>query len=163
MEKPGNGLLGTLDVAGSRWRETHRPACCILLPVFPRKMLRRRLPNRSTDASPPLLAFAPFRYAPEKIPYAIKRYLDETKRLYSVLEGRLSGEFTGSGERDWLAGKGKGKYSWAEMATVSVSSVVTLVQDGAPLLMAFLRAVLRWISNPRVVPNIIASPPGSIV
>lgn len=29
------------------------------------------------------------RYAPEKIPYAIKRYTDETKRLYSVLNGAL--------------------------------------------------------------------------
>ncbi|GBQ84009.1 glutathione binding-like protein [Asaia krungthepensis] len=28
-------------------------------------------------------------YAPEKIPYAIKRYQDETKRLYGVLETRL--------------------------------------------------------------------------
>lgn len=29
-------------------------------------------------------------YAPEKIPYAINRYLEETKRLYSVLETRLA-------------------------------------------------------------------------
>ncbi|KAF8181967.1 glutathione S-transferase [Mycena galopus ATCC 62051] len=28
-------------------------------------------------------------FAPEKIPYATKRYLDETKRLYSVLESAL--------------------------------------------------------------------------
>jgi len=28
-------------------------------------------------------------YAPEKIPYAINRYLNETRRLYSVLEDRL--------------------------------------------------------------------------
>ncbi|CAB5380707.1 unnamed protein product [Rhizophagus irregularis] len=28
-------------------------------------------------------------YGPEKIPYAIKRYTDETKRLYSVLNGAL--------------------------------------------------------------------------
>ncbi|CAB4403920.1 unnamed protein product [Rhizophagus irregularis] len=32
------------------------------------------------------------RYAPEKIPYAIKRYTDETKRLYSVLNGALEGK-----------------------------------------------------------------------
>jgi len=44
------------------------------------------------------------RYAPEKIPYAIKRYQDETRRLYSVLDTRLTG-------RDWLAGPGKGTYS----------------------------------------------------
>jgi GSH-dependent disulfide-bond oxidoreductase len=29
-------------------------------------------------------------YAPEKVPYAIKRYQDETKRLYTVLNERLS-------------------------------------------------------------------------
>jgi GST-like protein len=32
-----------------------------------------------------------YRYAPEKIPYAIKRYQDETRRLYEVLEGQLQG------------------------------------------------------------------------
>ncbi|CAO3670919.1 unnamed protein product [Umbelopsis ramanniana] len=31
-------------------------------------------------------------YAPEKIPYAQKRYLDETKRLYGVLEIALDGQ-----------------------------------------------------------------------
>ena len=30
------------------------------------------------------------KYAPEKIPYAIKRYTEETKRLYSILDERLS-------------------------------------------------------------------------
>ncbi|KAG8956031.1 glutathione S- transferase, nitrogen catabolite repression regulator [Tulasnella sp. 424] len=50
-----------------------------------------------------------FRYAPEKIPYAIKRYNDETRRLYSVLEARLSDG------REYLAGPGKGKYSFADV------------------------------------------------
>jgi glutathione S-transferase len=49
------------------------------------------------------------RYAPEKIPYAQKRYVDETKRLYGVLQIRL-----GNGNREWLAGSGKGKYSIAD-------------------------------------------------
>lgn len=31
-------------------------------------------------------------YAPEKLPYAIKRYRDETHRLYGVLEKQLSGK-----------------------------------------------------------------------
>lgn len=44
-------------------------------------------------------------YAPEKIPYAIKRYVDETNRLYGVLDRRLAG-------RDFLAGD----YSIADMA-----------------------------------------------
>lgn len=30
------------------------------------------------------------KYAPEKIPYAIRRYTEETKRIYSVLDERLS-------------------------------------------------------------------------
>ncbi|KAJ4374033.1 hypothetical protein N0V83_002772 [Neocucurbitaria cava] len=51
-----------------------------------------------------------YRYAPEKIPYGIKRYQNETKRLYSVLEARLQ-------DRDYLVGKGKGKYSVADMST----------------------------------------------
>jgi len=38
-----------------------------------------------------------FRYAPEKIEYGIKRYGDETKRLFDVIEQRLDG-------RDWLVG-----------------------------------------------------------
>lgn len=44
-------------------------------------------------------------YAPEKIPYAIKRYVDETGRLYAVLNKRLS-------DREFVAGS----YSIADMA-----------------------------------------------
>ncbi|MBW4699293.1 MAG: glutathione S-transferase N-terminal domain-containing protein [Aphanocapsa lilacina HA4352-LM1] len=44
-------------------------------------------------------------YAPEKLPYAIERYVKETNRLYSVLDRRLAG-------RDYLAGD----YSIADMA-----------------------------------------------
>jgi glutathione S-transferase len=50
--------------------------------------------------------------APEDIPYAKKRYLDETKRLYGVLEIRLA-------NRDYLAGAGKGKYSIADTKAFS--------------------------------------------
>ncbi|KAG8812626.1 glutathione S- transferase, nitrogen catabolite repression regulator [Serendipita sp. 399] len=46
--------------------------------------------------------------AQEKIPYAIERYVNETKRLYSVLEIRLNG-------REFLAGPGKGTYSIADI------------------------------------------------
>jgi GST-like protein len=45
------------------------------------------------------------RYAPEKIPYAIDRYVRETNRLYGVLNGRLAG-------REFIAGA----YSIADMA-----------------------------------------------
>lgn len=46
-------------------------------------------------------------YAPERIPYATKRYQDETHRLYGVLDRRLAG-------RDFVAGD----YSIADMAIV---------------------------------------------
>src|SRR5271169_1986678 len=45
------------------------------------------------------------RYAPEKIPYAIERYVKETNRLYGVLNKRLAG-------REFVAGA----YSIADMA-----------------------------------------------
>ncbi|KAF8351523.1 glutathione S-transferase [Amanita rubescens] len=50
-------------------------------------------------------------YASEDIPYAKKRYLNETKRLYGVLNGYLK-------DREYLAGPGKGKYSLADIKTV---------------------------------------------
>ena len=46
------------------------------------------------------------RAAPEPVPYGIKRYTDETRRLYGVLDKRL-------GEAPFLAGE----YSIADMAT----------------------------------------------
>ncbi|MFC5742241.1 glutathione binding-like protein [Dyella tabacisoli] len=46
------------------------------------------------------------RYAPEKIPYAIDRYVNETRRLYGVLNKRLQG-------RAFIVGK---DYSIADMA-----------------------------------------------
>lgn len=45
-------------------------------------------------------------YAPEKIPYAINRYVNETNRLYGVLDRRLEG-------RSFIAGE---NYSIADMA-----------------------------------------------
>jgi GST-like protein len=44
-------------------------------------------------------------YAPEKIPYAIDRYVNETNRLYGVLNKRLA-------DREYVAGD----YSIADMA-----------------------------------------------
>ena len=46
-------------------------------------------------------------YAPEKLPYAIERYVKETSRLYGVLDKRLKG-------RDFILGK---SYSIADMAS----------------------------------------------
>ncbi len=45
-------------------------------------------------------------YAPEKIPYAINRYVKETERLYGVLDRRLA-------DREYVAGA----YSIADMAS----------------------------------------------
>ncbi|EIW80938.1 glutathione S-transferase [Coniophora puteana RWD-64-598 SS2] len=47
------------------------------------------------------------RFAPEDIPYAKKRYIDETKRLYKVMDIRLEG-------RDYLAGPGRGQCTIAD-------------------------------------------------
>jgi GST-like protein len=47
-----------------------------------------------------------FRYAPEKIDYAIQRYQQETHRLYAVLNGQLA-------DREYLVGD----YSIADVAT----------------------------------------------
>ncbi|KAH7084863.1 glutathione S-transferase [Paraphoma chrysanthemicola] len=56
------------------------------------------------------------RAAPEKIPYAITRFRNETLRVFGVLEIHLSGKFTGE-PREYLAGNGKGKYSVADVKT----------------------------------------------
>ena len=47
---------------------------------------------------------------------AIERFRNETLRVYGVLEIRLSGKYTGE-PREYLAGKGKGKYSVADIGT----------------------------------------------
>lgn len=46
-------------------------------------------------------------YAPESVPFAVRRYTDEVRRLYGVLDRRLA-------DRDYLAGR---DYSIADMAT----------------------------------------------
>ena len=50
------------------------------------------------------------RYAPEQIEYGIKRYTNETRRLYGVIEKHLSEG------REWLAA---GQYTIADMANFS--------------------------------------------
>ncbi|KAG6855127.1 hypothetical protein C0991_006056 [Blastosporella zonata] len=65
------------------------------------------------------------RFAKEDIPYAkkrtvpdfVERYLDETKRLYGVLELRLV-------DRDWLAGPGRGKFTVADIKTFPCAKVL---------------------------------------
>jgi len=57
-----------------------------------------------------------FRRAKEQVPFAIDRFRKETLRVFGVLEIRLSGKYTGE-PREYLAGKGKGKYSVADIGT----------------------------------------------
>jgi len=56
------------------------------------------------------------KFSKEKIPYAIDRFKNETLRVYGVLEIQLSGKYTGT-PREYLAGKGLGKYSVADIGT----------------------------------------------
>jgi GST-like protein len=70
-----------------------------------------------------------FRYAPEKIQYAIDRYQNETRRLYEVLDGQLR-------ENEWLAGD----YSIADIANwswVSIHAWAGVEVDG-------LDGLCRW-------------------
>ncbi len=74
-----------------------------------------------------------FRYAPEKIPYAIERYQRETRRLFTVLDRRL-------GEVEYLAGA----YSIADIATwpwVQGHDWCGVPTEGLPNLERWLAAV----------------------
>jgi GST-like protein len=71
-----------------------------------------------------------FRYAAEKIPFAIARYQNETRRLYEVLERRLQ-------EAEYLAGD----YSIADIATypwVKIHKWAGVSVEGLP-------GVQRWL------------------
>ncbi|WCL54763.1 glutathione S-transferase family protein [Gimibacter soli] len=73
-----------------------------------------------------------FRYMPEKIPVAIDRYQNETRRLYEVLNTRL-------GEADYLAGS---DYSIADIATFPWVKV----HDWAGVSVDGLEHLQRWIA-----------------
>ena len=108
---------------------------------------------RTTSSYSPLPLANHFnKFAPEDIPYAKKRqlywhvpqglkltrhlpthigYLDETKRLYGVLEIRLQ-------NRDWLAGPGAGVFSIAD---------INVFPWSANILSSCLWYVLTWVSQ----------------
>jgi GST-like protein len=74
-----------------------------------------------------------FRYFPEKIPAAIERYQNETRRLYTVLDTRL-------GESEYLAGD----YSIADIANwawVRVHGWAGVSVDGLANLQRWLAAI----------------------
>jgi glutathione S-transferase len=57
-----------------------------------------------------------FRYAPEKIPYGIKRYQNETRRLYGVLDARLAKSSSGFLVGDRLTIADITTYGWVRHA-----------------------------------------------
>lgn len=70
-----------------------------------------------------------FRYAPEKIPYAINRYISEAERLYSILDARLA-----SSPHGYLVGD---RLTIADISTwgwVNISPWSGLVLDKFPSL-----------------------------
>ncbi|WP_299348094.1 glutathione S-transferase N-terminal domain-containing protein [uncultured Maritalea sp.] len=83
------------------------------------------------------------KYAPEKLPYAIKRYIDESNRLYGVLDRRLEG-------RDFVAGD----YSIADMSIIGWS----LGHEGQGVNIDELPNVKAWqkrlLERPAVVAGI---------
>lgn len=78
-------------------------------------------------------------YAPEKIPYAINRYVKETERLYGVLDKQLS-------DRPFIAGE----YSIADMACYPW--IVPYTAQGINL--AEFPNVQRWFESIRVRPAV---------
>jgi len=57
-----------------------------------------------------------YKFSPDRIPYPMERFKNETLRVYGVLEIHLSGKYTGE-PREYLAGNGTGKYSVADIGT----------------------------------------------
>lgn len=76
-------------------------------------------------------------YAPEKIPYAINRYVKETSRLYGVLNKRLS-------EREFICGK---LYTIADMACYP-----WIIPDRQSQNMADFPYLARWAAAIRARP-----------
>ncbi|MDV2999561.1 MAG: Disulfide-bond oxidoreductase YfcG [Chroococcopsis gigantea SAG 12.99] len=79
-------------------------------------------------------------YAPEKIPYAIDRYVKETNRLYGVLNRRLEG-------REYIAGE----YSIADMACYPW--IVPHERQGQNL--AHFPSLQRWFESMGARPAVI--------
>ncbi|KAL8278503.1 hypothetical protein RQP46_009193 [Phenoliferia psychrophenolica] len=78
--------------------------------------------------------------APEKIPYAARRYIDETKRLLQVYEDRLKG-------KDYLVGPGKGKFSYADIVAVTWARASHFSMGIPHLSEAGLPLVQQWVER----------------
>ncbi|QRV80239.1 glutathione S-transferase [Ceratobasidium sp. AG-Ba] len=53
---------------------------------------------------------------PERVPMALDFHHKEALRLLDVLDKHLAGTLSGGPERDYVAGNGRGRYSYADMA-----------------------------------------------
>ncbi|KAH7312231.1 glutathione S-transferase [Stachybotrys elegans] len=83
------------------------------------------------------------RYAKEKIPYGMFRYVGETERLYGILDAQLK-------DRDFIVGPGRGKFSIADIALLGWARVlpaVGLTMDQWPSLAAWYA---RCLARPAV-------------
>jgi GST-like protein len=90
------------------------------------------------------------RYAPEKLPYAIERYSNEVKRLYGVVDRRLS-------EARYLAGD---EYTMADV----INLPWLLLYKGHDVDLAEYPHVARWIAELQARPAVqrgLAVPPRS--
>jgi len=85
------------------------------------------------------------RYAPEKVPYGIKRFEDESRRLYGVLEGQLTRQHARG--IDYVAGNG---YSIADIAIFDWSQGAEQHIDDV----SGLPHVLRWRETMRARPAV---------
>lgn len=81
-----------------------------------------------------------YRYAPEKIEYAISRYQRETKRLYTLLDERL-------GDNEFMAGK---DYSIADIATYPWA----VIHNWAGVDIDDLENLRRWMRGVRRRPGV---------
>jgi GST-like protein len=81
-------------------------------------------------------------YAPEQLPYAIKRYFDETARLFKVMDGQLA-------TRDFLAGD----YSIADMASYPWVNIYERLQQD----LGDYPNLQRWYEQIRVRPATISA------
>jgi glutathione S-transferase len=101
------------------------------------------------------------RYAPEKIPYAITRYINETERLYGVIEGRLSTSPSGYLVGDRLTIADIAHYGWLTSAGWSGVDIAKF-----PLIKEYLKrlearpALKRGadVPNPSAVRELLADP-----
>ena len=81
---------------------------------------------------------------------AINRFKNETLRIFGVLEIQLSGKYTGS-PREYLAGKGKGKYSVADIGTwpwIKVWSFIGLTEEDMKPFPHLLKYIDRIAARP---------------